>query len=107
MTTIHAWAAGDILEELSRNRVRLMALGVRSIGLFGSFRHGTPRPDSDLDILVDLIRPSFDTYMELKFWLEDTFGRRVDLVLVDALKPRLCPIIMSEVRYAEGLSPVS
>jgi predicted nucleotidyltransferase len=44
--------------------------------------------------------------MGIKFWLEDTFGLPVDLVLVDTLKPRLRPIILSEVVYAEGLSPL-
>jgi hypothetical protein len=37
--------------------------------------------------------------MELKFRLEEILGRDVDLVLKDALKPRLKPIIEKEVRY--------
>lgn len=100
------WTADDVMAELARNRVRLQALGVRSLGLFGSYRRGTPRPDSDMDFLTDLERPSFDGYMNLKFWLEDTFDRPVDLVLVDTLKPRLRPVILSEVVYVEGLSPL-
>jgi predicted nucleotidyltransferase len=34
--------------------------------------------------------------MDLKFFLEDHFGRRVDLVTPDALKPRLRPIVQRE-----------
>jgi hypothetical protein len=45
--------------------------------------------------------------MDLKFWLEDTFGCPVDLVLMDSIKPRLRPVILREVVYAEGLSPLS
>ncbi|NNJ10288.1 nucleotidyltransferase [Chloroflexales bacterium ZM16-3] len=107
VTTRQQWTAAEVLAELARNRARLRSLGVRSLGLFGSYRRGTPQLNSDLDFLTDLEHPSFDGYMNLKFWLEDTFGLPVDLVLVDTLKPRLRPVILSEVVYAEGLSPVS
>lgn len=54
------WTVSDILAELSRNRVHLQALGVRSLGLFGSYRRGIVRPESDIDFLVDLAQPSFN-----------------------------------------------
>jgi predicted nucleotidyltransferase len=76
---------------------------VSRIGLFGSFVHGQAGADSDIDIVVDLAEPSFDHYMDLKFFLEDLFGRSVDLVLADTVKPRLKPVIKREVVYAEGL----
>jgi len=72
---------------------------VRSIGVFGSTATGHAHEQSDVDILVELNEPTFDHYMELKFLLEDVLGRDVDLVLKDALKPRLKPIIEKEVRY--------
>jgi hypothetical protein len=53
-----------------------------------------------VDILVELAIPTFDHYMDLKFFLEDSLGRPVDLVLADSLKPRLKPIITREVAYA-------
>mgnify|MGYP001193061296 CR=1 FL=1 len=37
--------------------------------------------------------------MELKFYLEDIFNCKVDLVLKDALKEEIRPIILSEVVY--------
>ena len=40
---------------------------------------------------------TFDNYMDLKFYLEDLFGREVDLVTERALKPQLKDIIMKEV----------
>jgi len=43
---------------------------------------------------------TFDNYMDLKFYLEDLFGREVDLVTERALKPQLKDIIMKEVVYA-------
>lgn len=105
--TTRQWTAGEVLAELQRNQEWLRSLGVRALGLFGSYRHGTPRPTSDMDFLVDLEQPSFDGYMDLKLWLEDTFGCPVDLVLMDSIKPRLRPVILREVVYAEGLSPLS
>ncbi|KKK49067.1 hypothetical protein LCGC14_3138780, partial [marine sediment metagenome] len=51
----------------------------------------------------ELDDPSFDHYMDLKFYLENLFGTSVDLVLADTIKPRLQPIITREVVYAKGL----
>ena len=73
---------------------------VKRIGLFGSILHGSASEESDVDILVDLAVPTFDNYMDLKFFLEDRLNRTVDLVLADSLKPRLRPLITREVAYA-------
>jgi len=73
---------------------------VQRIGIFGSFARGNAGPESDVDILVELKEPTFDHYMDLKFYLEDILGLSVDLVLHDAIKPRLKPIIEPEVIYA-------
>ena len=70
---------------------------VRSLGLFGSYAHNKPLKKSDIDILVEFEQPSFDNYMDLKFFLEKLFQKKVDLVMVDTLKPRLKPLIMQEV----------
>jgi len=73
---------------------------VKRIGLFGSVLHGSASEESDVDILIDLAVPTFDNYMDLKFFLGDRLDRTVDLVLVDSLKPRLRPLITREVAYA-------
>ena len=73
---------------------------VRRLGLFGSFARGEAGPESDVDILVELNEPTFDNYMDLKFYLEEILNHPVDLVIQDALKPRLKPIIEQEVVYA-------
>lgn len=73
---------------------------VRRIGVFGSMVRDNAGPSSDVDILVELAEPTFDHYMDLKFYLESMLGRPVDLVLHDAIKPRLKPIIEQEVVYA-------
>lgn len=97
--------ADGILGELAGNKVRIRDLGVRRIGLFGSFVRGEAGEESDIDILVEFVegRRSFDTYMDLKFLLEDLFKRKVDLVDRDAIKPGLRPYILRSVRYVPGL----
>jgi predicted nucleotidyltransferase len=64
--------------------------------LFGSFARDEARPDSDVDLVVDLDRITFDRFMDLKLRLEDLLHRRVDLVLRDSLKPRIREQILRE-----------
>ncbi len=73
---------------------------VRRIGVFGSFARDGANAESDVDILVELAEPTFDHYMDLKFYLEEVLNRSVDLVMADTVKPRLRPIIGKEVVYA-------
>ncbi len=72
--------------------------GVKSLALFGSFARGTAiSPQSDVDILVEFEEtPTFDQYMELKFHLEDTLCRRVDLVERKMLHPSMRSTVESE-----------
>ncbi|MFA4849851.1 MAG: nucleotidyltransferase family protein [Methanoregula sp.] len=76
--------------------------GVSKIGIFGSFVRGEERPDSDVDVLVTFRtgEKTFDNYMGCKFYLEDLFGRKVDLVMKGSIKKRLKPYILGEVVYA-------
>ena len=83
----------DLKKELTER------FSVSSIGVFGSATKERLKKEGDIDILVELKEPTFDHYMDLKFRLEEVFGRDVDLVLKDTLKPRLKPVIEKEVRY--------
>ena len=91
------------MARISRNHEHLSKLGVKRLGVFGSFVRGEAGPDSDIDFLVELEKKTFDIYMDLKFFLEDLFERKVDLVLTDTIKPRLRPYIENEVVYATGI----
>lgn len=81
----------DVLARLRAQREEIARrFGVRSLALFGSFARDTATTTSDVDLLVDFGgAPSFDRYMDAKLYLEDLLERRVDLVTVGGLKPRL------------------
>lgn len=111
-STLATWLQGDeramiktkqdILGLLDRNRSHLRALGVRKIGLFGSFLRGDQHPDSDIDLLVEFEpgEKTFDNFMELSFFLEEILRRRIELVTLESLSPHIGPHILEEVEYA-------
>jgi hypothetical protein len=74
---------------------------VMELGIFGSLVKGRQRRGSDVDILVtfDKGHKDFFNYMRLKSCLEELTGMKVDLVMKDALKPRLRERILNEVEY--------
>ncbi len=73
---------------------------VRDISVFGSVARGDATDHSDLDLLVDFAGPTtFDAFIGLKLFVEDTLGVRVDLVTRAALKPRLKARIEAEARH--------
>jgi excisionase family DNA binding protein len=74
--------------------------GVRKIGVFGSAARGEAGPESDVDVLVEFEDPAFDRYMDLKFFLEELFGRPCDLVIEESLKEELRGSVLKEVLYA-------
>jgi len=89
-----------VLEILAEHREELDRYGVKSIALFGSAARNEAGPTSDVDILVEFeAPPSFDTYMDVKFYLEDLLGTSVDLVTLRGLKARVRPYVEREAIY--------
>ena len=74
---------------------------VIEIGIFGSYVRGEETLTSDIDILVDFEQEgkTFDNYIELKYFLEELLGIKVDLVMKGALKQELKDIILQETIY--------
>ncbi len=71
--------------------------GVRTLSVFGSMARGDDREASDVDVLVTFEGgTTFDDYFDLKFHLEETLGRPVDLVTPKALRPEMRPQIERE-----------
>jgi predicted nucleotidyltransferase len=91
----------EIFALLVENESQLRRLGVRRCGLFGSFARGEQNERSDVDILVEFEaeQKTFDNFMALAFYLEDLFGRKVDLLTPESLSPYIGPHILREVEY--------
>ena len=92
----------QVLTILKEHQAELSRLGVKRCGLFGSFVRNEVRDQSDIDILVEFEpdKKTFDNFMQLAFFLEELFGRRVDLVTTESLSPFIGPHILREVEYA-------
>jgi uncharacterized protein len=74
--------------------------GVRIVGVFGSYVRQEQRPDSDLDILIELDRPSRISLIglvELEDYLSQVLGVKVDLAIQANLKKRIGRRILQEV----------
>jgi len=80
----------QVLQTLRDHRGEMTTrFGARTIGLFGSAARDQLGPSSDVDVLVEFDpQPTFALYCDLKDFLEDLVGRRVDLVTRRGLKPR-------------------
>lgn len=90
-----------MIHTLRRHRGEVSAFGVSRIGVFGSHARGEADEDSDVDVLVELSEPTFDNFMDLVFFLEELFGREVDLVTTEALSPYIAPVVRKEVVWCE------
>lgn len=95
----------DVIARLIECRETLRTrFGVRELSVFGSVSRGEAGPDSDVDILVRFDGPArFLPFMDLKIFLEERLGARVDLVTLKALHPRLGPRIQREAVHVPGL----
>jgi predicted nucleotidyltransferase len=80
-----------ILDRLKAEAPALrLKYGLKSLAVFGSMARGDDNEKSDLDILVTFEgTATFDRFMDLKLYLEDTFGRSVDLGTPDTLRPEM------------------
>ncbi len=92
----------EIMNVLHSEKERLSSLGVKSIGLFGSYLRGEADDNSDIDILIDLSDDSNMTLfslIELEQSLSLKFDKKVDLVIRRDLKRAIGERILSEVVY--------
>ncbi len=88
-------------DDLHRRRDTLLAIaarhGVSNLRLFGSVIRNEERPDSDIDLLVDLAEDrGFGDYLALVEELETLLARRVDVVIARSLSPHFRPYIEAE-----------
>ena len=84
----------EVQRQLADHLDTLHDYGVRSLRLFGSTARGEADASSDVDLLVDFAEPpTFARFMDLRFFLEDLLGTRVDLVTEAGLRQRIRPFV--------------
>lgn len=83
-----------VLSLLKEHLEEIQGFKIQRISIFGSVARNQDNPQSDIDILIKFDGPpSYDLYMDLKFFLEDLLGRRVDLITEDALRTEIRPFV--------------
>jgi uncharacterized protein len=93
----------DVLARLRENQAALKAQGVRHAALFGSRARGDNRPDSDIDILIEIapdVRMDVFQYVGIVHSIEDLFPVNVDVSNRIALKPHVRPAAERDAIYA-------
>jgi len=91
-----------ILTIIKANKSKLEVLGVKNVGLFGSFGRNEQSKNSDIDILLDFEpdEENFDNYMEACDLFEELFkNEKVEIVTKNGLSPYIGPKILQEVIY--------
>ena len=90
----------DIFEKLTELKPFLYKeYSVKRIGLFGSYADNSFTEDSDIDILIELERPIGWKFFSLEIYLEQFFGKKIDLVTKNALKDQIRDSILKQVKY--------
>lgn len=88
-------------DDLHSRREQLIAItarhGATNLRLFGSVLRHEERPDSDIDLLIDMAEGrGFSDYLALVGELGGALSRRVDIVIERDLSPHFRPYIEAE-----------
>ncbi len=75
-----------ILKALRQNPNLLERYSVRKIGLFGSYARRRQTEKSDIDLLVEFERPTYDNFLGLSRELEKIFGKKIEILTPQGLE---------------------
>ena len=92
----------NILKILKSNKLKLSKLGIRNVGLFGSYLRNEQSNESDIDLLIDFEpeKENFDNYMAVYDLFEKLFkNEKIEVVTKNGLSPYIGPKILNEVQY--------
>ncbi len=90
----------EVIARIRAHERELRAMGVAHLALFGSIARGDDRPDSDVDVLIDVEPDRKFSLLNLAgvhLRLEALLGREVDIVSRGGLRPRVAERIADDV----------
>jgi predicted nucleotidyltransferase len=81
-------------EEVRKIQEKIVPLlkqhGIKKAAVFGSVARGDARPDSDVDVVIEISRPyGLFEFIAIKHGIEDILDKKVDLVEYASIKPRV------------------
>jgi len=92
----------NILKTLKSNKLKISKLGIRNVGLFGSYIRNEQSSESDIDLLIDFEpeKENFDNFMAVYDLFEKLFkNEKIEVVTKNGLSPYIGPSILNEVQY--------
>ncbi len=86
----------EIIKRIERKHKIIREFGVNRLILVGSYAADQAKQDSDIDFLVsfDRKRGKFDDYIKLYHYLEDEFGKKIDLGEIELIRDEIKENIM-------------
>lgn len=93
----------EILDRLREHESELHRRGVTHVALFGSIARGDARPDSDIDLMIEIdpaTRVGVFQYAGIVNYLQDMFPGRVDVAERKGLKQLIRPNVERDAVYA-------
>lgn len=83
----------DLGEIIARIRAHAEELherfGVTRVDVFGSFARGEQSPDSDVDLIVEVEKPTFETVFGSERYLGSLMGRKTESGSLESINPRV------------------
>lgn len=91
-----------IITTIQTHKPELTKLGIKDIGLFGSYVRNEQSDTSDIDILIDFEpdKETYDNFMVVYDRIEQLFmNERIEVVTKNGLSPYIGQNILNEVVY--------
>lgn len=91
----------EIIDFLKNHKTELeQRFGVIKLGLSGSYARDEANSESDIDIIVEIdSNNKFRSFFYLLYFLQDSFGKKIDLATESSLKPIVRNTIMKDIVY--------
>jgi len=90
----------EVIKRLRENMDKIKGFGVKRIGIFGSVVRGEAKEKSDIDFVVEFEegKATFNNFCALIDFLEELFGKRVDVLTPWGIESIRIPYIKEQIK---------